>query len=40
LRGGSWGNYALSCRSADRDDSGPTGRGNLSGFRLVLGREL
>ena len=36
LRGGSWINGASYCRSADRDFSGPGGRGDFLGFRLAL----
>lgn len=38
LRGGSWLNVAVRCRSAYRGSFGPTYRLNLCGFRLVLGR--
>ena len=36
LRGGSWGSYAQSCRSANRGSCGPDYRDNSSGFRLAL----
>jgi len=35
LRGGSWGNFALNCRSAIRLKSAPDYRINILGFRLV-----
>jgi formylglycine-generating enzyme required for sulfatase activity len=35
LRGGSWGNFALNCRSALRFRSAPDYRINILGFRLV-----
>jgi len=35
-RGGSWRNYAISCRSAHRIGNNPDRRNNLRGFRLVL----
>lgn len=38
LRGGSWGHYAGSCRSANRNFNDPTYRYDSYGFRLVLGR--
>ncbi len=34
-RGGSWGNTASYCRSADRSGIDPSGRGSNLGFRLV-----
>ncbi len=36
FRGGSWGNYAYSCRVADRSDYAPTGSVSYVGFRLAL----
>ena len=36
LRGGSWLNFAISCRSARRGRLDPAGRRNLVGFRLVF----
>jgi formylglycine-generating enzyme required for sulfatase activity len=36
LRGGSWGDYAGLCRSANRDNYAPSGRGHILGFRLAL----
>ncbi|GHU06259.1 hypothetical protein FACS1894158_12140 [Betaproteobacteria bacterium] len=36
LRGGSWGDYAWSLRSACRFSSMPDGRGGFVGFRLTL----
>jgi len=38
LRGGSWDFDARRCRSASRNDLGPTFRDFNCGFRLVLGR--
>ena len=35
MRGGSWGNYASYCRSANRVNVTPTYRGNDLGFRLA-----
>ena len=35
-RGGGWYGYAISCRTAGRIDSGPTGFGDGLGFRSVL----
>ena len=35
FRGGSWGQYALGCRSASRNGDLPSYRGNSLGFRLV-----
>ncbi len=35
-RGGSWGDVAAGCRTADRSSGGPTGRGSGMGFRLAL----
>lgn len=35
VRGGSWGSYARSSRSASRNDAEPDGRGYVIGFRLV-----
>ncbi|MBQ9776257.1 MAG: SUMF1/EgtB/PvdO family nonheme iron enzyme [Lentisphaeria bacterium] len=35
-RGGSWGNGAVRCRSADRQCASPDFRGKLIGFRLAL----
>ena len=40
LRGGSWADYAESCRSAFRNCGGPTNRRDYYGFRLVLGRDV
>ena len=37
LRGGSWYNVAVNCRSANRLVSGPAGRSFNSGFRVLLG---
>ena len=39
LRGGSWGDFAASCRVAFRTDGGVTGRLNHCGMRLVLTAE-
>jgi len=36
LRGGSWGNDAADCRTADRSTIGPTNRNAGNGFRLAL----
>jgi formylglycine-generating enzyme required for sulfatase activity len=36
LRGGSWGNYGLLCRSAFRGRGAPTERRNFFGFRVAL----
>ena len=36
LRGGSWYGSARSCRVSFRNSNSPGGRGNLSGFRVVL----
>mgnify|MGYP000644213339 CR=1 FL=1 len=36
LRGGSWGNDAADCRTADRSTIGPTDRDSSNGFRLAL----
>ena len=36
LRGGSWNNYHMSCRSARRNRSDPDIRSNRVGFRIVL----
>ena len=39
LRGGSWGDFAASCRVAFRTDGGVTGRLNHCGMRLALTAE-
>ncbi len=36
LRGGSWENYAWSCRAARRDGSAPGNRSNFIGFRVCF----
>ena len=36
LRGGSWSDFAVLCRSAFRDYDNPVDRSNLIGFRLVF----
>ena len=36
LRGGSWGNYAGYCRSANRGSDSPSDAGGYYGFRIVL----
>ena len=36
LRGGSWRNFALACRSAYRFNYGPSDRNHIMGFRLVV----
>ena len=36
FRGGSWGGYAQSCRSALRRNDGPSGCNNFIGFRVVF----
>jgi len=36
LRGGSWGNYGLRCRSANRSNFSPDDRNGDIGFRLVF----
>ncbi len=40
LRGGSWSGYGGRWRSARRDRHAPSGRDNLTGFRLARGHEL
>lgn len=35
LRGGSWNNNAMNCRSANRNNNDPTNRNNNIGFRVV-----
>lgn len=40
FRGGGWGNYARSCRSANRADDSPSLRGYSIGFRLALQHTL
>jgi formylglycine-generating enzyme required for sulfatase activity len=35
-RGGSWGNDAANCRTANRNTTAPTNRTNDNGFRLAL----
>ncbi len=34
MRGGSWLNFAIDCRVADRGSDAPSGRGDSAGFRL------
>ncbi len=36
IRGGSWGNGAYYCRSADRNYRGPDYRSSYNGFRVAL----
>lgn len=35
IRGGNWGNNAINCRSANRNDARPDARVGSVGFRLV-----
>ena len=37
LRGGSWNNNAVNCRSANRNVNEPANRNNNNGFRVLLG---
>jgi hypothetical protein len=36
IRGGSWNNNAINCRSANRNNNNPDNRNNNIGFRVVL----
>ena len=36
IRGGSWNNNAINCRSANRNNNNPDNRNNNNGFRVVL----
>jgi formylglycine-generating enzyme required for sulfatase activity len=36
LRGGSWNNNPVNCRSANRNRNAPDNRNNNNGFRVVL----
>jgi formylglycine-generating enzyme required for sulfatase activity len=38
IRGGSWNNNAINCRSANRNNDGPANRNNNIGFRVVRER--
>ncbi|MGH9837659.1 MAG: SUMF1/EgtB/PvdO family nonheme iron enzyme [Blastocatellia bacterium] len=36
LRGGSWGNQSINCRSANRNNNSPDDRNNNIGVRVVV----
>jgi formylglycine-generating enzyme required for sulfatase activity len=40
LRGGSWNNNAVNCRSANRNNNHPENRNHNYGFRLVFVPQL
>ncbi|MGE0128340.1 MAG: SUMF1/EgtB/PvdO family nonheme iron enzyme [Blastocatellales bacterium] len=37
MRGGSWINQSINCRSANRNNNEPDARNNNNGFRVVVG---
>jgi formylglycine-generating enzyme required for sulfatase activity len=39
IRGGSWNNNPVNCRSANRNNDTPTNRNNNIGFRVVCELE-